>query len=95
LIIQPPVPQSAASWQQNNPLREAATWKYSPIFDSYLDSIIANSPPEIPTAINKTILSQPLKNWWQNGRLISVLFLPIDLRYMPSNILISSHFCQI
>lgn len=35
MIIQPPVSQSAASWQQNIPRREAAIRKYLPIFDSY------------------------------------------------------------
>lgn len=62
LIIQPPVSQSAASWQQDIPIREAASLKYFPIFNDYLDSIIANSLPEIATAINKTIFSQPFKN---------------------------------
>jgi hypothetical protein len=62
LIIQPPVSQSAASWQQNIPRREAAIRKYLPIFDSYLDSIIANSSPEIATAINMTISWPSLKN---------------------------------
>ncbi|TFH48310.1 MAG: hypothetical protein E4G89_06495 [Methanothrix sp.] len=62
LIIQPPVSQSAASWQQNIPTREAATRKYLPIFDSYLDSIIANSSPEIATAINKTTSWPSLEN---------------------------------
>jgi hypothetical protein len=62
LIIQPPVSQSAASWQQDIPIREAATRKYFPIFDSYLDSIIANSSPEIATAINKSFFSQSLVN---------------------------------
>jgi hypothetical protein len=95
LIIQPPVSQSAASWQQNIPRREAAIRKYLPIFDSYLDSIIANSSPEIATAIYKTISWPSLENRRQNGRLLSVVSLAIGMRYMPSNILISSHFCQI
>jgi len=46
----------------NIPAKKAVTGKYLPIFDSYLESNIADSSSELATTINNTTFRLSFKN---------------------------------